>query len=436
LDELVARHLLREGDSEYRFRHQVIRGVVYRGLSQWRRRLLHRRAGETLEKLQPDDAASLTGHLEQAGDPGRAARYALQAGQTAKGVYGHTEARAHFDHALTLLEGEAAEMQDPEAVSANRRLRIQALYERGWALRLLGDMEAYARDLREVARLVELLGDQCTLAHLRWREAYTHRWFCRYAEAREAAEEGLRLGHAVGECALVATCRDEGLRANWATGHCLFEALCWREAGLAAREMGDYEQARSALEQALGLYVQMGETLYEIHTIGNLSTLSWYMGAYERAMELAQQALARCDEAGLPFHRRIPLGDMGAAAAALGDTDLARRCLVESLEIARQVADRTQEILCLLHLGWLCVREKQPIQALEHLQAGLDLAESIGSRAEQGWLLSGLARAHLLAGEGEQALACADQAQKLAQETGRPYDERLARRILARLEGG
>ncbi len=436
LDELVARQLLREGDGEYRFSHEIIRAVVYGSLSRQRYRLLHRRAGEALEKLQPDGVADLAWHFELAGDPGRAARYALQAGLAAKVVFGHTEARAYFERALTLLEGEAADLRDPEAAAANRRLRIQALYERGWALRLLGDMEAHARDLQEVTRLVELLGDQCTLAHLRWREAYTHRWFCRYGEARKAAEEGLSLSHAVGVCTLVTACLDEGLRVNWAAGNCLFEAMCWREVGIAAREMGDHKRAQSALEQALDLYVGMGEAVYEIHTIGSLSTLYWYLGQFEKAVDLARQAMDRCEQAGLALERRLPLGDLGAAAVALGDMDLAQECLLESLSIARQIADRTQEIFCLGHLGWLYVELRQPARALEHLTAGLAQAESIGSPTEQSWLLSGLAEAHRLAGEWKRAQACARRALDLAQATGRPYDEGLARRILDRLEGG
>jgi tetratricopeptide (TPR) repeat protein len=228
--------------------------------------------------------------------------------------------------------------------------------------------------------------------------------------------------------------------------------MCWREVGMAAREMGDYKQAQAALEQALGLFVELGEAEYEIHTIGNLSTLYWYLGEYEQALELARQALARCDEVGLPFDRRIPLGDKGVAAAAMGDTDLARRCLLESLMIARQVADRTQEIFCLVHLGWLCVRLRQPAEALERLQAGLALAESIGSCTEQSRLLSGLAEAHRLTGDPstgspprvlavagqalERAQARALRALEMAQATGRPYDEKLARRILDRLEEG
>jgi tetratricopeptide (TPR) repeat protein len=127
---------------------------------------------------------------------------------------------------------------------------------------------------------------------------------------------------------------------------------------------------------------------------------------------------------------------MGAAAAAAGDVALARRCLLESLIIARQIADRTQEILCLGHLGWLCVKEKQAARALERLQAALALAESIGSCTEQSWLLSGLAEAFRLAGDLNQAAGHARRALELAQATGRAYDEYLARRILDRLREG
>jgi DNA-binding SARP family transcriptional activator len=415
LDELVARQLLREEKGEYRFGHEVIQTAVYRGLGPLRRRLLHRRAGEAVETLRPDDAAALAWHFERAEELGRAARYALQAGRAAKAVYGHIEARAYFDRARAWLEQEAAKLQDVGAVAATRRLLVQALHERGWALRLVGDMETYARDLEEVAHLADELGDPRTLAHLRWREAHTHRWFCRYAEARKAAYEGV--------CSSIAAA-DRRL-----------EAMCQRELGMAARETGDYRQAQESLERALALSAEMSDAASEIHVLGNLATLHWYVGEYEKAMELARQALARCEEAGLPFHRRLPLGDIGVAAAAMGDVGLARRYLLESLSIARQSADRTQEIFCLLHLGWLYVHLEQPDEALEHLQAGLTLAQDIGSCTEQSRLLSGLAEACRLAGEGEPARAFAQEALQMAQTTGQHYHERMARRTLDRLEG-
>jgi tetratricopeptide (TPR) repeat protein len=328
-------------------------------------------------------------------------------------VFAHSEARAYLERALACLEQEAAHLQELEAMATNRRLRIQALYERGWVLRLLGDMDAYTRDSREVARLAELQGDRHTLAHLRWREAYTHRWFCCYADAQEVAKEGLHLSRAADDT--------------------LLEAMCQRELGLAARETGDHLQAQTSLERALQLFVDLDERVHEIHTLGNLSTLCWCLGEYERAMNLARQAMIRCEEALLPLECRLPLGDMGAAAAALGERDQARAWLLESLAISRQVADLTQEIFCLGHLGWLAVRLGRPDEALEHLEAALTLAESIDSRAEQSWLWSGLAEAHRLAGDMDLALESGRQALSLAEARGRACDQRLARGILAEL---
>jgi tetratricopeptide (TPR) repeat protein len=413
LDTLLARQVISEHDGRYWFNHDLIRTVAYRDLSYGRRWLLHRRAGEALEKLRPDDVAALARHFERAQEPGKAARYALQAGQRARAVFAHVEARACFDKALALLEGEAVHLREPAAIVANQRLQVQALAERGWAFRLLGDMEAYARDSQTVARLAGLLGDQRTLGHLRWREAYTHRWFCRYAEALASAEEGVRLSQAAGDPRL--------------------EAMCQREVGMAARATGDYSRARAALEEALRLFASLGETVYEIHTLSNLSTLCWYEGEHQPALDLARRALVRCDEAGLPLERRLPLGDMGVAAAAMGDADQARAWLAESLAIARQIADRTQEILCLGHLGWLDVRLERPAEALEHLGAALALAQRIGSCTEQSWLHSRLAEACRLAGNPDEAIAHAQRALVLAQAHGRPYDQELARRVLAGL---
>ncbi len=416
LDELAARQLLTEREAGYRFRHEVIRAAVYRTLSPWRRQVLHRRAGEALERWAPGDAATLAWHFGLGGAPGRAAHYALEAGQAAKAIFAHVEARAHADRALALLERDAANQSEPEAIATNSRLRVETLHLRGWALRLLGDMEVYARDVEELGRLAKLLGDPRTLAHLHWRQAYTHRCFCRYAEARVAAEGGVHLSQAAGDRSL--------------------EAMCFREVGLAARESGDYEEAQATLEQALAVYHEVGDVVFEIHALGNLATLHWYLGEHGQALELGRQALARCDEANLPLERRLPLGDMGAAAAAMGEADMARRCLLESLDIACQVADRTQQILCRLHLGWLSIRERQLAEALQHLQSGLTLAQQIGSCTEQGWLLSGLAEAHRLNQDRQRALDHARRALALAQATDRPYDERLAMRILERLDTG
>ena len=410
LEELVAHDLLVEEEGRCRFRHELVQEAVYQGISHQRRRLLHRRAGEALKALNPADTAALARHFERAEQPGQAARYALQAGLAARRVHAHMETRLWSDRALALLERELKSLQDPQALAANLRARIEALGLRGWALRLVGNMTAYVSDLEKESRLAEQLGDPATLAHLRRRQARAHCWFCRYEQALDAAEEGARLSQDVGSRYL--------------------EGLCWREVGLALRALGDYDRAEAALHRALDLLDTQEQAGLRVHVLGNLSTLNCFRGDYAQAMALARRALATCEEAQLALERRIALGDMGAAAAALGDTEVARQCLTESLAIARQVSDRTQEIFCLGHLGWLDVQEQRTEQALEHLQTALALAEQIGSCAEQPWLHAGLATVLRLAGDSDAASTHAQQALALAGTIGRAYDQRLARQVL------
>jgi hypothetical protein len=109
--------------------------------------------------------------------------------------------------------------------------------------------------------------------------------------------------------------------------------------------------------------------------------------------------------------------------------------LHESLLLSRQARDTGQEILCHTHLGWLAVRLRQPEEADAHFQAGLALAEAIGSCTEQSWLLAGLAESERLTGQVEAAWSHARQADKRARRSGAVYDQKLARWVLGRLRG-
>ncbi|HEY64162.1 MAG TPA: AAA family ATPase [Caldilineae bacterium] len=102
LDTLVARQVLLEQEGRYRFSHDLIRTVVYRDLGYGRRRLLHRRAGEALERLRSDDVVTLAWHFDRAGQVDKAIDYLLQAGDRARGLYAYHEAIRHYERALAL----------------------------------------------------------------------------------------------------------------------------------------------------------------------------------------------------------------------------------------------------------------------------------------------------------------------------------------------
>jgi DNA-binding SARP family transcriptional activator/tetratricopeptide (TPR) repeat protein len=102
---LLARQLLSEQEQAYLFNHEIIRALAYHDLSSGRRLLLHRRAGEALQRLRPADVAALAWHYEQGeGGTDRAIGYLLQAGDRARGIYAYEEASQYYQRALVLLK--------------------------------------------------------------------------------------------------------------------------------------------------------------------------------------------------------------------------------------------------------------------------------------------------------------------------------------------
>lgn len=109
LDELMARQLISVGGRQAQFRHDLLRTIVDDDLSYGRRRLLHRRAGEALEKREPRNAAALARHFTVAGVAHKAVSYSLQAGKQARQMYAYAEAVDHYQRAVQMLNAEGEE---------------------------------------------------------------------------------------------------------------------------------------------------------------------------------------------------------------------------------------------------------------------------------------------------------------------------------------
>ncbi len=92
----------------YVFKHVLVQDAAYSALTHGQRKLLHGRVATALEEgLAPACRAApetLAHHFELADDFGRALTYWRRAGESAAAKYAHTEATAHFQRALTLIE--------------------------------------------------------------------------------------------------------------------------------------------------------------------------------------------------------------------------------------------------------------------------------------------------------------------------------------------
>ncbi|MDP1821260.1 MAG: AAA family ATPase [Acidimicrobiales bacterium] len=122
LDEAVRARLVEEvGVDRFRFAHALVRTTLYDELSATRRRRLHRRVADALEKVRPDDVRALAYHCTEGGPEGgdlsRALRYTLAAAEEALEARAFADAETRFRAALELVE-DAEDMHTHEWVAA------------------------------------------------------------------------------------------------------------------------------------------------------------------------------------------------------------------------------------------------------------------------------------------------------------------------------
>ncbi len=116
----LTRYIEPDSPSRWRFRHAVVHDITYQGLSYRRRRQLHTRAGNVIERLAGDDPESvaefLSTHFSEGGEHQKAWRYAVIAGDRAKSGYANTEAANHYRVASTVVRN----LPDIDAVEVAR----------------------------------------------------------------------------------------------------------------------------------------------------------------------------------------------------------------------------------------------------------------------------------------------------------------------------
>ncbi len=137
LDAALIGHLLEETMDGYRFRHPLIRRVLYEALSRARRARLHTHAARAIEAVYAERPEGLAPYVEAlayqyelSDSRSRALDYLIQAGQKAASVYAFEVAVNYYERALALMD--ELDVTDP----ARRWMLLESL---GWWEIILAD---------------------------------------------------------------------------------------------------------------------------------------------------------------------------------------------------------------------------------------------------------------------------------------------------------
>lgn len=163
-DALRAGFLTEYGpDGRLRFTHILVRDTLYADLSALRRARWHAAAGEAIERLRPDDIATLAHHFVAAASPAtaaRAARYAGAAAAQAERVNPHQSAR------LWRQAVDAHERAGGTAAGADPRARLDAVMGLGRALAVTGHLAEARRYRLDALAAAERLDDPALTANV------------------------------------------------------------------------------------------------------------------------------------------------------------------------------------------------------------------------------------------------------------------------------
>lgn len=426
LDELWQRRLIHErGVDAYDFSHDKLREAAYRRAGSARRRLLHRRVAQALERLHGGDLDGVSGqlaaHYERAGWLERAIDFYGRAAAVAQRLYAHEEATGLLSRALDLLDDEpAGRERDARELTLRTALGVALVVLKGYGTREV--TEAYGR----AWELGERLGDRATAPVVRGvgLSSLTR------GELRRAYELGQRLLE-LGEHDSDPMVRVEG--------HYLL--------GVTSFWLGDLGGARDQFQQAIGAYVperaRSHLALYSqdprVICLSRLAYTLWYQGHAEEAVQRSVQALSLAEQLEHPFSLAYALTFASWLALDSGDERRARELAdrLAGLADERQLGF-LQPIGTILR-GWARVADGEAEEGIAMIREGVDVYQRSGQPLYLPWSLRLLAQVCLAEGRLEAARAAIVEAFEVVEATGQRVLEAELHRLageLALAEGG
>jgi len=336
----------------FMFKHALAQDVAYGSLLLQRRRVLHRRVAEAIEKMYADrlgeHAAIIAHHFAAAEQWPKAAEYFDKAADHATAASAVREAISLCDRAIEALD---------RSNQADAEQRKAVLHQKNAGLYLLvSDFGSAHAEGEKAAAIARLLGDSTglgsALAGMALASVFGHQFARSLAESNEAIE----IGHSIRSDRILAAGR-----------------LC---VGYVQCVTGNLVDAQTHYEQAYQLIQNTGDAFHQSISTTFLSRLNGWQGNYGPSVARAQEGLEIARRHNLSFPQLVAIWSLSLPQVAKGDYDDAHTTLRETLALTEKLGDEFMRIRALNTLGWL------------HAECG-DIARAVALNEEARVLSSG-----------------------------------------------
>jgi tetratricopeptide (TPR) repeat protein len=352
----LERQLLKEiaGEKLFRFKHIKVQQALYNGLSALKRRLMHREAGEALERQSlPESeqiADSLAYHCFQAGELGKALVYGIQAAAQARAVYADQNAFYWYTFALDIMDQLG---QD----NVSQQQRFEVLLAREQIYDDQGARRTQMTDLMTLQDLAQALNDPAKQALVHNRRASYEYVMNRLAEATTEAQAGL-------------------IAARQAKNSIL-EGESLIQLAQIALHQGQCGQAGQHLQMAQKNLAETGDRRVEARSLNGLGTVYKLLNDYPQSIEYYQQALAMNQLTGNRSGQAACLSDLGDVSLKQGDYANAKSYQQQGLTICQLIGNRRGEAICLNRLSSIYTEVGYYELARSHIERAMSIRRSI-----------------------------------------------------------
>ncbi|NNC93863.1 MAG: tetratricopeptide repeat protein, partial [Acidimicrobiia bacterium] len=382
------------GTDRLRFRQKIYRHVAYAGLPFKTRRTLHERIGRVIEKhageAADDEAEILSMHFDLAGDPSRAWRYSVAAGDSASEKSASVDAaefyrrarnwatRAGIDPreaaAVAEREGDASELgaQYDDAAAAYTAARqfggddriagTRLMHKRGLLNERVG---RYSQALRWYTRALTFSADdrdpdlrrirveiRVAYAGVRFRQA-------RYRDCAAWCREAIE--------------RAEGLDQQSELAHALYLL------GHALEFLKEKQQGLNYEHRALAIYEELGDFVGQGNVLNNLGLEAYLAGSWDDALAYQERHRNAREKAGDVVGAAIAEYNVGLILIDQGKVDAAQATFRQVLQVCRAANYPVGVAAATLNLGVVATRRGEFAEAEERLEEALVLFEAMGA---------------------------------------------------------
>ncbi len=354
LEEAGSAGLLRyEPHDRYAFDHALTQGTLYAELSPRRKRRLHLMAGESLLRLADEEragrVAELAWHFTKGDDSERALHFSLLAGDSAEGLFAHSDAEWHYRTAVELALELTDEIHRAEAsfklgnvliTLARHDEALQALETAAESYSTAGSLDEERLSLASIGRAHAFRGtfeeglnrlspalraleaeapDAATVstADLYAAVAMLNFRASRYPQELEAAEKASELARAVGDERLLAASEVE------------------RATALAS--LGRPHESLEVMRGAIELAERVGNLKALQRGLNNMASILWNIDEFKQAEPYSIRALDLAQQVGDPAYIAFFLCVRGLYPFVFGQWDLALERLEQAAAVARSI---------------------------------------------------------------------------------------------------